>query len=170
LNINASDVAAAAAVAAAVVSLINVGYTSYLSRKKEYSAWAREMLPELITRFKDAAARYDAATRDVDWENVDPSVFPGQPEFRDMMEIRDSLEVFASQRTVDAAYELIVRTDFLRIGRAENSNAAADPPQWDMESAEKFYRLAYENFLRAARSEMGLRPITTSPPRRRRLI
>jgi hypothetical protein len=172
IAMNASDVAAAAAAAAAIISIANVGFTSYLAHKREYYQWTRSVLPELILEFKDAATRYDAATKNIDWESVDDSApnFPGESEFREMVKLRGSLEVFASQPTIDAAYELIVRANFLMIRRAENAGTTTDSRQWDMETARKIYDEAYQNFLRAARSEMGMPPISPGPPRRRKLI
>jgi len=104
-----------------------------------------------------------------DWLNIDPDEpsHPGLAEFEEMIKLYESLEVFASLRTLNAAYELMLRTDVLRINRSEMVHADnEDPEEWNKQIGE-MYRIksdADHAFVRAARLEMGLRPLSGNAP------
>jgi len=169
VDMTSSDIAATAATAAVIISIANVALTSYLARRREYQQWTRGLLPDLILKFRDASSRFDIATRDVDWANIDPNQpdEPGLAEFAEMMELYGSLEVFASTKTLNAAYELMLRTDVLRINRFEKTDADdKDPEAWN-KYMQEMYRMKTEAdraFVRAARLEMGVRPLSGNTP------
>ena len=164
-GMTSSDIAAVAAIAAVVISIANVALTSYLARRREYQQWTRALLPDLILKFKDASSRHDDATREADWLNIDldESSYPGQAEFAEMTRLYDSLEVFASSRTLNAAYEVMATTDILRINRYEMAYADNEAREEWNKNIGKMCRTksdADRMFVRAARLEMGLRPLS----------
>lgn len=68
--VTAQTLTAVAAVAAAVISLVNVGLTSIFSRRQAGVKWLRDLLPDVIVRFTDAAFRFERDVFESDWTKL----------------------------------------------------------------------------------------------------
>ncbi|MFC0439654.1 hypothetical protein [Kutzneria buriramensis] len=153
---SAQDLSAAAALAAVVISLINVGLSSLLVRRQEGQRWRREQLPETVTKLVEAAFRWEVKVFESDWQLVpeaDRHLF-GMEEARVAMELASKLDVFAAPETISAAQRMLDAVDQIRMHnlRVLSKSSDENPRSWSLywEWAEAQYA-----FLKASRREMG---------------
>ena len=169
---SAETVAACAAVAAAVVSVINIEATRRLSKSMESTKWTRELLPELVRELDQAQFDQYMAYFDADWSACSDDEAPdiGMPEFRRASDARDRLEVFATPATILAARQVshelgAMRFYFLKQRDESDASRITDRPHEDRGRWHHYWRYAEANheFLDAARKEMGLKPVPVPP-------
>ena len=169
---NAETVAAVAAVAAAVVSALNIAATRRLAQSMESTKWTRQLMPDLVQELKQARHDQYMAYFEADWSacSDEEASDLGMKEFRRGSEAQERLEVFASPATISAArqvsYELTaIRSYFLNHREAAQSADALSRPHEDRGKWHHYWRYAESShaFLNAARKEMGLRPVAVPP-------
>jgi hypothetical protein len=157
-------VSAIAAVAAAIVSLVNVGLSSILVRRQDSQRWKREQLPDLVEKLADAAFQWERKIFESDWRLIpeaDRTDF-GMDEAREAMQFESRLEVFAAPRTISTAREMLHAVDAIRMHNLKNPVEPDGEYQrpWNLywEWSEARYA-----FLKASRREMGLKPPPVPP-------
>lgn len=169
---NAETVAASAAVAAAVVGVINIEATRRLTRSMESTKWTRQLLPGLVRELDQAHFDQYMAYFDADWFTVtdEEASDIGMQEFRRASDARDRLEVFAAPATILAAREVsheltAMRFYFLKQRKEGKPTRGLEPAHEDGGKWHHYWRYAEANhaFLNAARSEMGLKPVPVPP-------
>ncbi|WP_448059186.1 hypothetical protein [Cellulomonas hominis] len=160
-------VAAVAACAAALISVLNVGVTARLSRAQESTRWTRELLPELVRELTDALHGYYMRVFYADWHAVPEAERGtyGLEEFKRCSELVGRLQVFADPRTIERAYDAVNRADAIRMYMAARVRSDDDPQRWALYWD---YAEASHRFLAAARREMGLGKPPTPPGLARR--
>jgi len=157
---SAQQVSAVAALAAVVISLVNVGLSSLLVHRQESRKWRREQLPDLVEKLADAAFCWEVKIFESDWNFIpqaDREAF-GMDEARVAMALVNRLEVFAAPETISTAHTMLYAIDHIRMHNLmiDTTESGGDSPKpwnlyWDW--AEAHYA-----FLRASRREMGLKP------------
>lgn len=171
-GMNTETVAAVAAVAAAVVSALNIAATRRLAQSMESTKWTRQLMPDLVRELEQARHHQYMAYFDADWGSCsdDEASDLGMKEFRRGSEAQERLEVFASPTTIMAArevsYELeAMRFYFLDHREAAQSAHANSRPHEDRGKWHHYWRYAESSqaFLNAARKEMGLQPVPIPP-------
>ncbi|MFF3933786.1 hypothetical protein [Streptomyces hirsutus] len=155
---NSEQLTALAAAATVVISLVNVGLSSFLLRRQESERWTREQLPNLVQKFSDSTHTYYVKIFNGDRSTIDPSSRGdhGMEEFREVMAALKRLEVFASPAVISAASEVTLWIEAMRqhyLTALEQGQEAIEEP-WDLYW---HYAEARHSFLVASRKEMGLR-------------
>jgi hypothetical protein len=153
--------AAIAAVAAAVLSVINVGLTARVSRRQDSTRWTRELLPDLVRELSQAYHEQYVALFNADWASLKGKAREerGMAEFRRVRELIQRLEVFAAPKTVRWAWQVTYELEGIRSYFLYHSQEG-DDLKW---SAYWDYAEANYQFLRAARREMSLKPPPIPP-------
>lgn len=171
-GMNAEMVAATAAVAAALVSALNIAATRRLTQSMESTKWTRQLMPDLIRELDHARHDQYMAYFGADWSACtdEEASDLGMKEFRRGSEAQERLEVFANPATISAArqvsYELeSLRFYFLNHREAAQSADAFSRPHEDRGKWHHYWRYAESNhaFSNAARKEMGLKPVPVPP-------
>jgi hypothetical protein len=113
----AETLAAVAAVAAAAISLINVGITAYFAHRQESVKWIRQKLPELVREFTDAAFVSEREIFESDWRKFDDEQMHkiGVEAYRKARETLERLEVFANPRTISTANAVVASIEKIRV-------------------------------------------------------
>ncbi|MEU0150324.1 hypothetical protein [Micromonospora fulviviridis] len=161
----AQTLAAAAACAAAALSLINVGYQAYLSNKNEARKWQRDKLPDIIRMFSGSNHKLNAMTffQAEEWKaSKGKKEAALMAEYRKSMELLDALEVTASSKVAIAArkvsYSISNGIDYLRFH--------FDTPEynldWERELYWEYAEASYA-FLCLSRKELGLGTLPPPP-------
>jgi hypothetical protein len=164
--VSASLLAAIAATAAAVISLLNVGLTAFFVGRQENKRWVREQLLNLVVEFNKAAHNYLRNAFETDWSVLtdEEQQNLGREEFLAANALAQTMLAFASPDTALAA-ETVMQTvqhvkflsyDLVQAGKFEKWQPERGKAYWDC--LEAIYR-----FTLAARSEMGLKPIAAPP-------
>ncbi|WP_262705600.1 MULTISPECIES: hypothetical protein [Streptomyces] len=147
-----------AAVAAVVISLVNVGLSARLVRRQESTQWIRGHLPELIAGFNDATHRFMVKVHRGDWDGVAPEARSshGMDEAREALAYLSKLQVFAGPATILAAHKTFDAVDAIRMHHLSVLEAGGRVDQdW---SRYWSYAQANHAFMTASRREMGLKP------------
>lgn len=154
---------AVAAVAAVVISLVNVGLSAFLVRRQEGQKWVREQLPEMVRLFSDAAHRWEVKIFERDWTAI-PSADRsdhGMEEAAEAFTLLGRLEVFAKPSTISAAREVLHAIEIIRFQYMTSPTQGGDAEKpWNLYWA---YAEARHAFLTESRREMGL-PDPPLPP------
>ncbi|WP_153547169.1 hypothetical protein [Streptomyces sp. RB17] len=156
---SAEQLSAVAAIAAAVISLVNVGLSSYLVRKQESQRWTREQLPDIVTKLADAAFRWEVKIFESDWSQIPESDRDdfGMEEATEAMSLVSKMEVFAAPDTISSAHNMLDSIDAIRLHTLQNPPQSGDSPEKPWSLYWK-WREAQHSFLSASRKEMGLKP------------
>lgn len=160
-TVDSQTLTAVAAVAAAIISLINVGLTAYFVRRQAGVGWRRELLPDLIVQFTDAAFRYEREIFEPDWAGLshDQQANLGMDEYRETSALLDKLEAFANPDTIGAARDLMHSISSIRFA-SFRAVRAGDFAVWHPERRASYWKYAeaHYRFMVVARREMGLKP------------
>lgn len=155
----AQQVSAVAAVAAVIISLVNVGLSSILVRRQDSQRWKREQLPDLVAKLADAVFQWEVKIFESDWKLISEAdqIDFGMDEAREAMQLVSKLEVFAEPKTISTARKMLNAVDTIRMHNLRNPVKPDEEYQrpWDLywEWSEARYA-----FLKASRREMGLKP------------
>jgi hypothetical protein len=163
---SATLLSAIAATAAAVISLINIGLTAFLARRHDSEKWVRDLLPDLVVNFNDAAFKFERKVFETDWTTLNHAEQQdlGFDEYLEAAKLVRTMEAFASPRTARAAQEVLysidsikfISWDLIKSNKFEIWHPKRRAAYWDY--AEKAYA-----FMLAARSEMRLKPLDVPP-------
>ncbi|MFF4484544.1 hypothetical protein ACH4TQ_49325 [Streptomyces sp. NPDC021218] len=164
---SSSHLTAYAAVAAVVVSLVNVGLSAHLLRRQDSQRWIREHLPELIAGFDRTVHGFYRQVFAEAWDAVplERRSRHGMDQAREAMAYLDKLKVFARPSTIIAARNSFDAVDAIRmhyLAMFEEGDDQVEIP-WDLYWA---YVQAHHIFLTESRREMGLQ----APPALRREV
>jgi len=169
---SSSQLSAYAAVAAVIISLVNVGLSAHLVRRQDSQRWIREHLPELMAGFDRTVHDFYRQIFAEAWDAVPADRRPrhGLDQAREAMAYLAKLKVFASPNTIIAAHKSFDAVDAIRmhyLAMFEEGHDQVETP-WNLYWA---YARAHHIFLTESRREMGLQPPPTfrsevAPPRR----
>lgn len=154
---------AVAAVAAAAISLLNIGFTARLSQKQDSRKWTRDLLPEVVMELNKAFHEEYMTLFESDRSGMTSKdkEMVGMTELRHTRGLVERLEVFATPRTIRAAKDVRNALVSMRYLLMNGKKAAGgSPEQW---AAYWKYAEANHLFLNAARREMGLRSAPVPP-------
>lgn len=165
-SMTSQDLAAIAAVAAALISLANIFLTAFLAQRHEGRKWVRELLPELIGQFANAAFEFERLVFQTDWSELNEKQRDdlGMEEYRKAKSLQDKIETFASPATISATRDLLYSVDGIRFA----SYAALESGNFEIWHPERrkaywAYAEAHYKFMVVARKEMGLKPPPMPP-------
>lgn len=161
---SAQLVSAIAAVAAVIISLVNVGISSILVRRQDSQRWRREQLPDLVEKLADSAFQWERKIFESDWRlipEVDRTGF-GMDEAGEAMQLVGRLEVFAAPRTISTAREMLHAVDAIRMHNLDNPAKPDGEYQRPWKLYWEWCEARYA-FLKASRREMGLKPPPVPP-------
>jgi hypothetical protein len=163
---NSETLTAIAAIAAAVISLMNIFLTAFFARHQEGRKWVRELMPELIGQFADAAFQHERIIFQTDWtelSEVEQSEL-GMEEFRKANALREKLETFANPATISAARNLLNSVDAIRFASFD-ALESGDFAIWHPRRRKCYWAFveAQHKFMVVARKEMGLKSPPTPP-------
>lgn len=163
---NSQTLTAVAAMSAAVISLINVALTSFFVQRQASVRWVRELLPDVIMRFTEAAFHYEREVFETDWRKLtsEEQSHLGLDEFVKASALCDQLEAFASPKTIETARALLHSIEGIRSTSYE-AIASGDFEVWHPKRRIRYwaYAEAHYAFIAAARGEMGLKPPPVPP-------
>jgi len=157
---------AIAAVAAAVISLLNIFLTAVFVRHQEGRKWIRELMPELIGQFADATFEFERIVFETDWTKLseEEQAGLGMEEFRKANALMSKLGTFASPATISAAKNLLDSADVIRFASFDVLESG-DFAIWHPVRRKSYWKYAeaHHKFMVVARKEMGLKPPPTPP-------
>jgi hypothetical protein len=163
---SSQNLTAIAAVAAALISLVNIFLTAFLVQRQEGRKWVRELLPELIGQFADSVFQFERLIFETDWSKLDEKQRSdlGIEEYRKAKTFQDRIETFASPDTISATQELLRSVDSIRFASFD-ALESGDFEIWHPKRRKAYWAYAesHYKFMVVARKEMGLKPPPLPP-------